>query len=157
MYEKAIGERTDWHRFNNGSEAIAVFAFGDLQFGNIGSSPLVMATSRKLPIVAPVVSAQISVAEALVVRNGNGIGKSEDLAGKTIATLLVSTSHYNLLGALKYWQIDPFKMRIVNLNPAGTTTAWYRGDIDGAFAWSPALDEIKRSGKALIGATEADQ
>lgn len=103
LYEKAIGEKIDWRRFNSGPEVIAALASGDLQLGNIGSSPLAAATSRKLPIVAFIVSAQINAAEALVVRNGSGIGKPEDLAGKTIATPFVSTSHYSLLGALKHW------------------------------------------------------
>ncbi|MGZ3011211.1 ABC transporter substrate-binding protein, partial [Pseudomonas aeruginosa] len=107
---------------------IAALASGDLQLGNIGSSPLAAATSRKLPIVAFIVSAQINAAEALVVRNGSGIGKPEDLVGKTIATPFVSTSHYSLLGALKHWQIDPSKVKIVNLNPAEIAAAWRRGD-----------------------------
>ena len=131
LYEKAIGEKIDWRRFNSGPEVIAALASGDLQLGNIGSSPLAAATSRKLPIVAFIVSAQINAAEALVVRNGSGIGKPEDLAGKTIATPFVSTSHYSLLGALKHWQIDPSKVKIVNLNPAEIAAAWRRGDIDG--------------------------
>ena len=87
LYEKAIGEKIDWRRFNSGPEVIAALASGDLQLGNIGSSPLAAATSRKLPIVAFIVSAQINAAEALVVRNGSGIGKPEDLVGKKIALL----------------------------------------------------------------------
>lgn len=157
LYEKAIGEKIDWRRFNSGPEVIAALASGDLQLGNIGSSPLAAATSRKLPIVAFIVSAQINAAEALVVRNGSGIGKPEDLAGKTIATPFVSTSHYSLLGALKHWQIDPSKVKIVNLNPAEIAAAWRRGDIDGAFVWSPALGEIKKSGKVLTDAAEVGQ
>ncbi len=157
LYEKAIGEKIDWRRFNSGPEVIAALASGDLQLGNIGSSPLAAATSRKLPIVAFIVSAQINAAEALVVRNGSGIGKPEDLVGKTIATPFVSTSHYSLLGALKHWQIDPSKVKIVNLNPAEIAAAWRRGDIDGAFVWSPALGEIKKSGKVLTDAAEVGQ
>ncbi len=157
LYEKAIGEKIDWRRFNSGPEVIAALASGDLQLGNIGSSPLAAATSRKLPIVAFIVSAQINAAEALVVRNGSGIGKTEDLVGKTIATPFVSTSHYSLLGALKHWQIDPSKVKIVNLNPAEIAAAWRRGDIDGAFVWSPALGEIKKSGKVLTDAAEVGQ
>ena len=50
------------------SEVIAALASGDLQLGNIGSSPLAAATSRKLPIVAFIVSAQINAAEAELMR-----------------------------------------------------------------------------------------
>lgn len=72
-YEKVIGEKLDWRRFNSGPEVIAAIASGDVQLGNIGSSPLAAATSRGLPIVAFIVSAQINSAEALVVRNGGKI------------------------------------------------------------------------------------
>ena len=80
--------------------------------------------------------------------------KPADLAGTTLATPFVSTSHYSLLGALKHWQIDPSKVRIVNLNPTEINAAWQRGNIDGAFVWSPALGEIKKTGKVLTDAAE---
>jgi len=154
LYKKAIGQKIDWRRFNSGPEVVAALASGDVQIGNLGSSPLAAATSRKLPLVAFIVSAQINSAEALVVRNGSGIDKPEQLVGKTIATPFVSTSHYSLLGALKHWGIDPTKVKIVNLNPTEIAAAWRRGDIDGAFVWSPALGEIKKNGKVLTDAAQ---
>lgn len=153
-YEKATGQNIDWRRFNSGPEVVAALASGDVQIGNLGSSPLAAAASRKLPIVAFIVSAQINSAEALVVRNGSGIDKPEDLKGKTIATPFVSTSHYSLLGALKHWGLDTKQVKVVNLNPSEIAAAWKRGDIDGAFVWSPALGEIRKSGKTLTDAAE---
>lgn len=153
-YEKAIGQKLDWRRFNSGADVVTALASGDVQIGNLGSSPLAAATSRKLPLVTILVAAEINAAEALVVRNGSGIDSPEQLVGKTIATPFVSTSHYSLLGALKHWNIDTSKVKIVNLNPAEINAAWQRGDIDGAFVWSPALGEIKRSGKVLTDAAE---
>ncbi len=153
-YEKAIGQKLDWRRFNAGPEVVTALASGDVQIGNLGSSPLAAATSRKLPLVTFLVAAQINAAEALVVRNGSGIDKPEQLIGKTIATPFVSTSHYSLLGALRHWNIDSSQVKIVNLNPAEINAAWKRGDIDGAFVWSPALGEIKRNGKVLTDAAE---
>jgi taurine transport system substrate-binding protein len=156
-YEKAIGQKLDWRRFNTGPDVVAALASGDVQIGNIGSSPLAAASSRQLPLVAFLVAAQINAAEALVVRNGSGIDSPEQLLGKTIATPFVSTAHYSLLGALKHWKIDPSKLKIVNLNPTEINAAWKRGDIDGAFVWSPALSEIKRTGKVLTDAAEVAQ
>ena len=153
-YEQAIGQKIDWRRFNSGAEVVTAIASGDVQIGNLGSSPLAAAASRNLPIVTFLVAAQINAAEALVVRNGSGIEKPADLTGKTLATPFVSTSHYSLLGALKHWQVDPAKVRIVNLNPAEINAAWQRGNIDGAFVWSPALGEIKKTGKVLTDAAE---
>lgn len=156
VYEKAIGEKIDWRRFNSGPEVVTAIASGDVQIGNLGSSPLAAAASRKLPIVAFIVSAQIKSAEALVVRNGSGIENPQDLVGKTIATPFVSTSHYSLLGALKHWGLEG-KVKVVNLQPAEIAAAWRRGDIDGAFVWSPALGEIRKSGKTLTDAAEVGQ
>ncbi|MGF6592426.1 taurine ABC transporter substrate-binding protein [Pseudomonas sp. 2835] len=153
-YEQAIGEKIAWRRFNSGPEVVTAIASGDVQIGNLGSSPLAAAASRKLPIVAFIVSAQINAAEALVVRNGSGINSPRDLVGKTIATPFVSTSHYSLLGALKHWNLDTRQVKVVNLQPAEIAAAWKRGDIDGAFVWSPALGEIRKTGKTLTDAAE---
>ncbi|MFF7709967.1 taurine ABC transporter substrate-binding protein [Pseudomonas sp. NPDC007930] len=153
-YEKATGQSIDWRRFNAGPEVVAALASGDVQIGNLGSSPLAAATSRKVPLVAFIVSAQINASEALVVRNGSGISKPEDLKGKTIATPFVSTSHYSLLGALKHWGLTTQDVKVVNLNPTEIAAAWKRGDIDGAFVWSPALGEIKKTGTTLTDAAE---
>ena len=157
LYEKTIGEKIDWRRFNSGPEVVTAIASGDVQIGNLGSSPLAAAASRNLPIVAFIVSAQINAAEALVVRNGSGIDKPQDLIGKTIATPFVSTSHYSLLGALKHWGLDASKVKVVNLQPAEIAAAWKRGDIDGAFVWSPALGEIRKTGKTLTDAAQVGQ
>ncbi len=153
-YDKALGQKIDWRRFNSGAEVVTAIASGDVQIGNLGSSPLAAAASHGLPIVTFIVAAQINAAEALVVRNGSGINGPQDLIGKTIATPFVSTSHYSLLGALKHWQIEPSKVKIVNLNPSEISAAWARGNIDGAFVWSPALGAIKQNGKVLTDAAE---
>ena len=157
LYEQAIGEKIDWRRFNSGPQVITAIASGDVQIGNLGSSPLAAAASRNLPIVAFIVSAQINSSEALVVRNGSQIDAPKDLIGKTIATPFVSTSHYSLLGALKHWGLDTRQVKVVNLQPAQIAAAWKRGDIDGAFVWSPALGEIRKTGKTLTDATEVGQ
>lgn len=157
LYEQAIGEKIDWRRFNSGPEVVTAIASGDVQIGNLGSSPLAAAASRNLPIVAFIVSAQINSSEALVVRNGSHIDAPKDLIGKTIATPFVSTSHYSLLAALKHWGLDTKQVKVVNLQPGEIAAAWKRGDIDGAFVWSPALGEIRKTGKTLTDAAQVGQ
>lgn len=156
VYEKAIGEKIDWRRFNSGAEVVTAVASGDVQIGNVGSSALAAAASRKLPIVAFVVSSQIKSSEALVVRNGSGIDNPQDLVGKIIATPFVSTAHYSLLGALKHWGLQG-KVKVINLQPVEIAAAWKRGDIDGAFVWAPALGEIRKTGKTLTDATQVGE
>ena len=39
-YERAISEKIDWRRFNSGPEVVTAIASGDVQIGNLGSSPV---------------------------------------------------------------------------------------------------------------------
>lgn len=156
-FDKALGQKVDWRQFEAGPAVLAAMASGDVQIGNLGSSPLAAAASRKMPLVAFIVASQIQSSEALVVRNGSGINSPQDLIGKKIAVPFVSTSHYSLLGALKHWGLDSRQVTVVNLTPAQITAAWARGDIDGAFTWSPALGEIRKTGKVLTDAAQVSQ
>jgi taurine transport system substrate-binding protein len=154
LYEKAFGRAADWRKFDSGADVIAAIAGGSVDIGFVGSSPLAVAASNKLPIETFFIADQIGDAEELVVRNGSGIEKPEDLIGKTIAVPFVSTTHYSLLAALKHWNIDPTKVKIVNVRPPEIAAAWTRGDIDAAYVWDPALGAIKATGKVLASSKE---
>jgi taurine transport system substrate-binding protein len=153
-YVKAFGRPADWRKFDSGAEVIAAIAGGSLDIGLVGSSPLAVAATNQLPIETFLIADLIGDAEALVVRNGSGIEKPEDLVGKTVAVPFVSTTHYSLLAALKHWGIDPAKVKIVNSRPPEIAAAWSRGDIDAAYVWDPALGAIKTTGKVLVSSAE---
>jgi taurine transport system substrate-binding protein len=154
LYEKATGRAIDWRKFESGAEVITAVASGDVQVGYVGSSPLAAAASRALPIETFLIAAQIGTAEALVVRNGAGIAKAQDLVGKRVAVPFVSTTHYSLLAALKHWGVDAKKVNVINLRPTEIAAAWQRGDIDAAYVWDPALGQVKASGKVLTSSAE---
>lgn len=154
VYEKTTGAAINWRKFESGAEVIAAVASGDVPIGNIGSSPLAAAASRGLPIQTFLVTGVIGEAEALVVRNGAGIGKPADLVGKKVAVPYVSTTHYSLLAALKHWKVDANKVNVINLRPSEIAAAWQRGDIDAAYVWEPALGKIKANGKVLTTSAE---
>lgn len=153
-YEKAIGATVDWRKFDSGAEVIAAIAGGSIDIGFVGSSPLAVAASNKVPVETFLIADLIGEAEELVVRNGSGIDKPEDLVGKTVAVPFVSTTHYSLLAALKHWGIDPAKVKIINARPPEIAAAWQRGDIDAAYVWDPALGAIKSTGKVLASSAE---
>lgn len=153
-YEKATGWTISWRKFDSGADVIAAVASGDVQIGYVGSSPLAAAASRELPIETIYIVGLIGEAEALVVRNGSGIAKPEDLVGKKIAVPFVSTTHYSLLAALAHWNIDPKSVEILNLRPPEIVAAWERGDIDAAYVWDPALGKAKETGTVLVTSAE---
>ena len=133
---------------------IAAIASGSLDIGYVGSSPLAAAASRELPIQTIFIVGLIGESEALVARNGAGIEKVADLAGKKVAVPFVSTTHYSLLAALKHEGVDPKSVEILNLRPPEIAAAWERGDIDAAYVWDPALGQIKTSGKVVLDSSK---
>jgi taurine transport system substrate-binding protein len=153
-YEKATGATIDWRKFDSGADVIAAIASGGVDIGYVGSSPLAAAASRELPIETIFIVGLIGDSEALVARNGAGIAKLQDLAGKKVAVPFVSTTHYSLLAALKHAGVDPKTVEILNLRPPEIAAAWERGDIDAAYVWDPALGKIKETGTVV--ATSAD-
>lgn len=85
------------------------------------------------------------------------ITKPEDLIGKRIAVPFISTTHYSLLAALKHWNIKPGQVEIINLQPPAIIAAWQRGDIDGAYVWSPAVNELEKDGSVLTDSAQVGQ
>ncbi|NGN41790.1 taurine ABC transporter substrate-binding protein [Mesorhizobium sp. CGMCC 1.15528] len=154
VYEKTLGAAIDWRKFDSGADVIAAIASGAVDIGYVGSSPLAAAASRDLPIQTIYVVGLIGESEALVSRNGAGVEKVADLAGKKVAVPFVSTTHYSLLAALKHEGVDPKSVEILNLRPPEIAAAWERGDIDAAYVWDPALGQIKTSGKVVTDSAQ---
>lgn len=150
-FEKRTGHKIHWRKFNSGAAVVNAMASGDVHIGVVGSSPLAAAASRGLDLRLFWILADIGNAEALMVRDGSGITSQQDLAGKTIAVPLASTSHYQLMYILEKWGVAN-SVRILNMTPEAAAAAWERKDIDGAFIWGPALSRIKKNGKPLITA-----
>lgn len=146
-FAKESGASVDWRKFDSGAGVLRALASGDVQIGNIGSSPLAVAAAQKLPIEAFLLASQLGNSEALVVKKN--ITTPNDLIGKRIAVPFISTTHYSLLAALKHWGIKPSQLQLVNLQPPAIIAAWQRGDIDGAYVWAPAVNELEKQGKVL--------
>lgn len=51
-FAKESGASVDWRKFDSGAGVLRAMASGDVQIGNIGSSPLAVAAAQKLPIEA---------------------------------------------------------------------------------------------------------
>jgi taurine transport system substrate-binding protein len=148
--EKATGRQIDFRRFNSGAEIFAAIASGDVQIGDVGSSPFAASTSRGLEVRAVYVTASSGRDEALVVRDGSGIQGLADLRGKRLAAAPVSTDHYQLLATLKQEGIPESAAQVLAIPQPEIVAGWKRGDIDAAFVWDPALGELAKTGKVLV-------
>jgi taurine transport system substrate-binding protein len=150
--EKATGYKISWKKFTGGGDVIRAMASGDVQIGEVGSSPAAAAASQGMDVQVFWILDDIANAEQLVARNGSNVNSVADLKGKKIGVPFVSTTHYQLLFALKDAGVDPKSATVLNMRPPEIAAAWERGDIDATFVWNPALAKIKESGKVLVSA-----
>ncbi len=154
QFEKATGWEIEWRKFGAGTEVIAAMASGDLKISELGSSPLAIGATQGVDFQLFAVSNVIGAAEALIVRNGTGIEKVEDLKGKKVGVPLGSTAHYSLMGALKHAGLSSADVEVLGMKPDQITAAWEQGQIDATFVWEPAKGASLKSGKQSLHAGE---
>lgn len=147
-FEKLTQKKINWKKFNSGAKIINAMASGDVDIAVMGSTPLASALGKGLDLKVIWIMEIIGDSEAFVVKEE--INKLEDLVGKKVAVPFGSTTHYHLLLALKKNNIDIKKVEVFNLTPASIVSSWKNNQIDAAFVWAPALEEIKKSGKVLF-------
>jgi taurine transport system substrate-binding protein len=141
--EKATGYKITWRMFGGGGDVLKAMAAGEVQIGEAASTSLAVAASRSQEINLFWILDDIAQAEALVTRKSANINSLKDLKGKRVGTPFASTSHYQLMAALKREGLDPKEVDILNMRPQEIAMAWTRGDIDAAFIWDPVLSKIK--------------
>ena len=152
--EKATGYKINWRMFGGGGDVIKAMASGDVQIGEVGSSPLAAAASQGQDIKLVWILDDIASSDVLIARNGSGITNWKDLKGKKVAVPFVSTAHYSLMVGMKLDGVDAKSVNVMNMRPPEIAAAWERGDIDATFIWDPVLSKIRRTGKAI--ATSGD-
>lgn len=124
---------------------------GDADVACFGSSPIALGIANKINYKAIFVSyIEGGNIEALAVKNKLGIKDVAGLKGKTIAAPFGTTSHYALLNALELNGLSANDVKLVDMGGQDIVAAWKRGDIDAAYIWSPALDEIVKDGNIVI-------
>ncbi|OLR94734.1 glycine/betaine ABC transporter substrate-binding protein [Actinokineospora bangkokensis] len=150
--EKALPDHDiAWTPFDSGASINTAFLGGAIDLAVIGSSPAAGGLCPPLQIPYQVIELLnvIGDSEALVVRNASGITDVKGLVGKKVAAPFSSTAHYSLLAALQQGGVDPASVTLVDLEPQNIQAAWQRGDIDGAYVWTPVLSVLQKDGKTL--------
>ncbi|MFT4181398.1 MAG: ABC transporter substrate-binding protein [Rhizobium sp.] len=152
---KDTGWNIEFRRFNSGADIFAAIASGDVQLGDVGSSPYAASVSKDLDVKGIYITAGAGDSEALVVRPE--IKTAADLKGKKFSAAPVSTDHYQLLAYIKQQGLTEKDVQIIAMPQPQIVAAWKRGDIDGAFVWDPALSELKKDGKVLVTSGEVSK
>ncbi|MBT8363628.1 MAG: aliphatic sulfonate ABC transporter substrate-binding protein [Deltaproteobacteria bacterium] len=149
--EKELDIQVKWVEFDSGYHVNKALASESIDVGLVGTSPCAAAISQGIPIQVIWIHDVIGKNEALVVKKGQGIKKTEDLIGKRVAVPLGSTTHYHLMIALKLANVNPKKVKTTYLEPEDMYSAWTRNEIDGGFVWEPSRTKmLDKGGKILL-------
>ncbi|WP_313675373.1 ABC transporter substrate-binding protein [Mycolicibacterium sp.] len=151
--EEALPDYTiEWTKFDSGAAVNQAFIAKQLDFGNLGSSPMARGLSAPLNIPYSVVFVLVVAGEneALVARGGTGIGSISGLKGRRVATPFASTAHYSLLTALAQNGLSANDVQLIDLQPQAIVAAWESGNIDAAYSWLPTLEKLEKTGTVLI-------
>jgi taurine transport system substrate-binding protein len=149
-FEKEMGVRISWKQFDSGRDVNTAMAAGSIDLGLVGTSPAAAGVARGIPYEIIWIHDVEGENESLVVKKGKGIKTAADLVGKKVAAPFGSTTHYSLLGALKVSNVDPAKVRVLDMQPPDMLAAWQRGDIDAAYVWEPTLKKMVDAGGEVI-------
>jgi len=133
--EQRLGTKVRWDQISSGGAVLTALAANEVDISLLGSPPTTAGIARGLPIEVISFEGVIASSERLIARPE--IKSMKDLEGKRIAYPPGSSSHYGLNAALKSYNVDASKVKLLGLAPADMVAAWKRGDIDAGFVWSP--------------------
>ena len=133
--EQRLGTKVRWDQISSGGAVLTALAANEVDISLLGSPPTTAGIARGLPIEVIAFEGVIASSERLIARPE--IKSMKDLEGKRIAYPPGSSSHYGLNAALKSYNVDASKVKLLGLAPVDMVAAWKRGDIDAGFVWSP--------------------
>ena len=110
-----------------------------LDFGSAGSAPPIFAQAARENLLYVASQPAGLNSEGILVRNGAGIAKLEDLKGKRIGVAKGTSGHHFLLAALDKAGLRPADVRISYLAPADATAAFGKAELDAWVVWDPFL------------------
>jgi taurine ABC transporter substrate-binding protein len=155
LFSKYMHANVQIKYFDSGPASLGAIASGALQFmTGIGNPPTVSAITRGVPLQVVWAQELYTQDEGLVVRSTSGIQSVKDLAGKTVALVLGSTSEFALDATLKNAGVDPNSVHKLNMAPPAMRAAWANHSIDAAYVWDPVFDALVHGSGTILGTDE---
>jgi taurine ABC transporter substrate-binding protein len=152
LFSKYMHANVQVKYFDSGPASLGAVASGALQFmTGIGNPPTVSAITRGVPLQVVWAQELYTQDEGLVVRSTSGIQSVKDLAGKTVALVLGSTSEFALDATLKNAGVDPTSVHKLNMAPPAMRAAWTNHSIDAAYVWDPVFDALSHDSGTVLG------
>jgi taurine ABC transporter substrate-binding protein len=152
LFSKYMNANVQVKYFDSGPASLGAIASGALQFmTGIGNPPTVSAITRGVPLQVVWAQELYTQDEGLVVRSDSGIKSIKDLAGKTVALVLGSTSEFALDATLQNAGVNPTSVHKLNMAPPAIRAAWTNHSIDAAYVWDPVFDALTQDSGTILG------
>jgi NitT/TauT family transport system substrate-binding protein len=157
----APGARVEWKTFNAGPSVIEALFAGAIDMAYIGPNPAVSGYIRSRGEALRVIAGATSGGAELVVRNGAGINKPEDLHGKKIASpQLGNTQDVALRAWLRAHGLRPREkggdVQVIPIANPDQFTLFLKGEIDAAWAPEPWASRLIREANGRLFFDERD-
>ncbi len=139
--EKSLGTKIRWDYLQSGGAVLTALAAKEVDISVLGSPPTAAGLSRGLAVDVIAFEGVIAMSERLIARPE--ITSMKDLEGKRVAYTPGTSAHYALNAALKSYNIDVSRVKLISLGAADMVAAWKRGDIDAGYVWSPFVYQME--------------
>lgn len=155
-WQKDIKAHIKMVYFSSGPAALTALGSGavDIMTG-IGNPPVASALANHVPLAVVWCDEDSQTDQALVVRKSANITSVKQLKGKTVGTVVGSTSSYALTGVLRKAGLSTKDVNVLNLTPPAIATAWKTHRINAAYIWYPVLGQLLSGGGVEL-ATDAN-
>lgn len=151
-YFQRAGLAPTFIKFLAGPPMLAAFQTKEIDVTFIGAAPFVAGLSQGLDIKAILIEQGDDPVNGLVVQRGRGIETLADLRGKKIGVTVGSTAYLGLLRGLEKAGLGPRDVVVLNMPVINQLPAFFRGEIDGMWAWAPwnVRAEFEGGGRFLV-------
>lgn len=137
-------------QFENGAAANAAYASNGVDLGYSGIPGVFAARTASDNTRIFMIDNDGYDAGGLVAGKDSGIKSVKDLEGKTVGTVIGTTSWMALMTALDTEGVDPSAVNIQNVGPAAWVPALENGDVDAIWGWAPLIFTMEEAGHTIV-------
>ncbi|MDD8049096.1 MAG: ABC transporter substrate-binding protein [Thomasclavelia sp.] len=149
-FEKELGVKVEYKKFDSGKDVATALMTEDIDFGLLGSCPAALSIAQGAKVEYIWTHEVLGSVESLAVKDT--IKQASDLKGKKIATPFASTAHFSLLKYLEENNISQSDVTLLDMQPAEIYTAWESNQIDATYLWEPSLSQL--TNKSILVTSE---
>lgn len=131
--------------FDFGKPALDSVFSGGSDLATCADTPVVFSALAGINIGIAATIATAGKTTALVANRSSGVESPRDLEGKTVGVALDTSGEYFLFELLSARDIDPSKVRILDMAPDAMLKALQSGMVAAAVVWNPYLATIQKT------------